>query len=100
MISQLRGAATAGALFLGLTTVLAGQGWIEPVRPLPTGRIEKLRSAVQVAVTGRVARVTVEEWFRNGGAAMDEGTYLYPMPGEAVFDRSVQVPDTGAGEPG
>ncbi len=85
MISQLRGAATAGALFLGLTTALAGQGWIEPVRPLPTGRIEKLRSAVQVAVTGRVARVTVEEWFRNGGAAMDEGTYLYPMPGEAVF---------------
>src|SRR3989442_3890935 len=61
----------------------ASQGWIEPVRPLPTGRIEKLRSAVQVAVTGRVARVTVEEWFRNGGAAMGEGGDLYPPPGEA-----------------
>jgi len=40
---------------------------------------------VQVTVTGRVARVTVEEWFRNSGSVMDEGTYLYPLPGEAVF---------------
>src|SRR5438034_8817309 len=38
----------------------ATQGWIEPIRPLPRGAIEKVRSAVQVAVTGRVARVTVE----------------------------------------
>src|SRR2546427_9329627 len=49
------------------------QGWIEPQRPLPRGAIEKIRSAVQVAVTGRIARVTVEEWFRNSGPLMDEG---------------------------
>ena len=61
------------------------QGWIEPLRPLPRGAIEKIRSAVQVAVTGRVARVTVEEWFRNSGPLMDEGSYLYPLPGETVF---------------
>ncbi len=61
------------------------QGWIEPVRPLPRGAIEKIRSAVQVAVTGRIARVTVEEWFRNSGPLMDEGSYLYPLPGETVF---------------
>ena len=61
------------------------QGWIEPVRPLPRGAIEKVRSAVQVAVTGRVARVSVEEWFRNTGPLMDEGSYLYPLPGETVF---------------
>src|SRR5437773_9326307 len=59
----------------------AAQGWIEH----PRGAIEKVRSAVQVNVTGRVARVTVEEWFRNAGAVLDEGNYLYPLPGEAVF---------------
>ena len=68
----------------------AAQGWIEPIRPIPTptaprSGIEKVRSAVQVAVAGRVARVTVEEWFRNAGALLDEGNYLYPLPGEAVF---------------
>ena len=59
----------------------AAQGWIEH----PRGAIEKVRSAVQVTVTGRVGRVTVEEWFRNGGALLDEASYLYPLPGEAVF---------------
>ena len=59
----------------------AAQGWIEH----PRGAIEKARSAVQVNVTGRVARVTVEEWFRNTGALLNEATYLYPLPGEAVF---------------
>ncbi len=68
----------------------AAQGWIEPIRPFPVPTaprrgIEKVRSAVQVAVVGRVARVTVEEWFRNTGALLDEGNYLYPLPGEAVF---------------
>jgi len=57
------------------------QGWIDH----PRGAIEKVRSAVQVTVTGRVGRVTVEEWFRNGGALLDEASYLYPLPGEAVF---------------
>jgi len=59
----------------------AAQGWIEH----PRGAIEKARSAVQVNITGRVARVTVEEWFRNTGALLNEATYLYPLPGEAVF---------------
>ena len=59
----------------------AAQGWIEH----PRGAIEKVRSAVQVTVTGRAARVMVEEWFRNGGALLDEASYLYPLPGEAVF---------------
>jgi Ca-activated chloride channel family protein len=40
---------------------------------------------VQVSVSGRVARVTVEEWFRNNGPVMDEGMYHFPLPGEAVF---------------
>src|SRR3989441_7282581 len=66
----------------------SAQGWIDPIRPVPPnvmGRIERLRSAVQVSVTGRIARVTVEEWFRNNGPVMDEGMYHFPLPGEAVF---------------
>jgi Ca-activated chloride channel family protein len=79
---------------LGLALALAAtiapaaraQGWIDPIRPVPTGgRIERIRSAVQVNVSGRVARVTVEEWFRNNGPTMDEGMYHFPLPGEAVF---------------
>jgi len=88
MISQLRMLAAAGVLLSSFAPGLGAQGWIEPIHPLPVvpgGRVEKLRSAVQVTVSGRVARVTVEEWFRNSGAVMDEGTYLYPLPGEAVF---------------
>src|SRR3989441_2354426 len=73
------------AAFLLIAPAVRAQGWIEPIRPLPRGAIEKVRSAVQVAVTGRVARVTVEEWFRNGGMLLDEASYLYPLPGEAVF---------------
>lgn len=79
----------AAVLLCALSSTLAGQGWIDPpVRPNPPnimGRIERLRSAVQVTVSGRVARVTVEEWFRNNGSVMDEGIYHFPLPGEAVF---------------
>ena len=79
----------AAVLLCAISSTLAGQGWIDPpVRPNPPnimGRIERLRSAVQVTVSGRVARVTVEEWFRNNGSVMDEGIYHFPLPGEAVF---------------
>jgi Ca-activated chloride channel homolog len=77
----------AVALIGALASSLAAQGWIDPVRPVPqaNGRIERLRSAVQVSISGRVARVTVEEWFRNNGPVLDEGTYHFPLPGEAVF---------------
>src|SRR6185503_1130677 len=80
---------TAATLLGLLASGLQGQGWVDPVRPVPptniTGRIERIRSAVQVNVSGRVARVTVEEWFRNNGPTIDEGMYHFPLPGEAVF---------------
>src|SRR5436305_8211606 len=66
----------------------AAQGWIEPIRPLPAfprGAIVKVRSAVQVTLTGRAARVMVEEWFRNSGPVLDEANYLYPLASETVF---------------
>ncbi|HJS43305.1 MAG TPA: VIT domain-containing protein [Gemmatimonadales bacterium] len=76
-------------LLCAISSTLSGQGWIDPpVRPIPPnvmGRIERLRSAVQVNVSGRVARVTVEEWFQNNGSVIDEGIYHFPLPGEAVF---------------
>jgi len=82
--------------FLGLLCALAlpvvptaAQGWIEPMHPFPVSRgaIAKIRSAVQISVSGRAARVTVEEWFRNASAQLDEASYLYPLPGEAVFSE-------------
>jgi Ca-activated chloride channel homolog len=75
------------AASLLIAPAVRAQGWIEPIRPLPRGAIEKVRSDVQVAVTGRFARVTVEEWFRNTGPVMDEASYLYPLPGETVFSE-------------
>ncbi|MGH7699512.1 MAG: VIT domain-containing protein, partial [Gemmatimonadales bacterium] len=73
---------------LAFAAPLAAQGWIEPDRiPTPRSGIHKIRSSVEVAVTGRVARVTVEEWFRNSGAVVNEGVYHYPLPGEAVFSQ-------------
>ncbi len=72
-------------LVLPPASSLTAQGWIEPVRLIPRGAVEKVRSAVQVTVTGRLARVSVEEWFRNNGPLVDEASYLFPLPGEAVF---------------
>lgn len=71
-----------------LTPTALAQGWIEPPRiPEPTRGIEKVRGSVLVTISGRVARVEVEEWFRNTGPAVSEGVYHYPLPGEAVFSQ-------------
>ena len=67
---------------------LHAQGWIEIERPvdatLPPD-VVRVGSEVRVTVDGRAARVEVEERFRNAGSRVAEGSYLYPMPGEAVF---------------
>lgn len=75
---------TLGTASLG-AGVLSAQGWIEPTRPGPGWGVEKLRSTVSVTLQGRVAQVTVEEWFQNRGAGLGEGDYHYPLPGEAAF---------------
>jgi Ca-activated chloride channel family protein len=64
------------------------QGWLEIERSADPGlpaEVSRVASEVRVAVDGRVARVEVEERFRNNGGRLAEGTYLYPLPGEAVF---------------
>ncbi len=77
-----------GCLLVALSAGSArAQGWIDIGLVTVGGRVEKIRSAVNVRVTGRVAQVTVEEWFRNHGPALSEAVYVYPLPGEAVFSN-------------
>ncbi len=69
---------------------LAGQGWIEPTprpgvtRPADWG-VVRVATSIRASIEGRVARIDVEEQFRNTGAGVAEGTYHYPLAGEAVF---------------
>jgi Ca-activated chloride channel homolog len=68
------------------------QGWVEIERPsVPTrsvgGPVVRTASDVRVTVDGHVARIAVEEHFRNDGGWIAEGSYLYPLPGEAVFQN-------------
>ena len=66
---------------------VGAQGWIEPPPRTRHAGVVKLRTVENVRVTGRIARVEVEEWFRNDGPPFGEGDYLYPLPGEAVFSN-------------
>lgn len=76
-------------LLMALTpAALTAQGWIEPRPGIPSpASVVKVRTAVSVRVSDRVARVEVEEWFQNRGGGLGEGDYLYPLPGEAVFSN-------------
>ena len=78
------------ALAAGVSSPLAAQGWVdETVRPgrEPVGSIVRTLSDVRVTVDGRVALVEVRERFRNDGGTMAEGSYLYPLPRDAVFEN-------------
>ena len=79
-----------GAVVLALSPAAAfAQGWIEIEHPRNTtvqNGVVRLGSEVQVTVEGRVALVDVTERFRNDGGAIAEGSYLYPVPRDAVFE--------------
>lgn len=81
-------AAPALAL-LALATRLDAQGWIDiersPVRA--GGPVTRVSSSVKISLEDRVAHIEVEERFRNTGGSVAEGSYLYPLPGEAVFQN-------------
>ncbi|HEU5220356.1 MAG TPA: VIT domain-containing protein [Gemmatimonadales bacterium] len=67
---------------------VAAQGWIDVERPVIArgpAALVRVGSSVRVVVEGRVARFEVQERFRNTGQIVAEGTYHYPLPGEAVF---------------
>ncbi|HEX9886919.1 MAG TPA: VIT domain-containing protein [Longimicrobiales bacterium] len=74
------------ALVLALPAAAAGQGWIEPWSPDDHPTVRRVDTRVSVEVVGGVARVTVTERFENRGGRVAEGRYLYPLPGEAVFE--------------
>ena len=79
----------AAALCLTVPAAGHAQGWIDVERPvdrsLPASAVVRVSSRVKTTIEGRVARVEVEERFRNVGGGLAEASYLYPMPGEAVF---------------
>jgi Ca-activated chloride channel family protein len=76
----MRRLATAAILVIAAASPAAAQGWIDGV--------QKVRTSVNVHVSGRIARVEVEEWFRNNGrAGLGEADYLYPLPSGAVFNN-------------
>ncbi len=79
--------ALAATLAAALAAPLAAQGWIDPLPGRPDLGVVRVRSDVDVRITGRVAEVTVEEWFENRGGRVAEGVYVYPLPGEAVFSN-------------
>lgn len=78
------------ALLLALPSIAAAQGWIEP-GPHPAferpaaWQVTRVATSIRATVEGRVARIEVEERFRNDGSGIAEGTYHYPLAGEAVF---------------
>ncbi|HEX9109189.1 MAG TPA: VIT domain-containing protein, partial [Longimicrobiales bacterium] len=76
-------ALSAALLLAAPLARLAAQGWIEPLRP--GAGLVRLRTAVTARVSGRVARVEVEDWFENRGGGLAEGDYYYPLPGEGAF---------------
>ena len=87
MIRSIPGAA---ALLL-LASPAAAQGWIEIEHPrnstIVDAQLRRVSADVRVTLEGRIAHVEVEERFQNTGGRMTEGSYLYPMPGEAVFQN-------------
>jgi len=88
-ISQYR-SLLCSALLLALPSTGAAQGWIDPgtrpglVRPA-AWQVSRVATSIRATVEGRVARIEVEEQFRNDGSSIAEGTYHYPLAGEAVF---------------
>jgi Ca-activated chloride channel family protein len=88
----------AGAALTLLTGTAAAQGWIErdgpAVGPRPPSSVVRVGSAVQITLDGRIARYEVVEHFRNTGGGLAEGSYLYPIPGDAAFtDFSLFIGD-------
>ena len=64
------------------------QGWMEIESrrsETPAGPVTRVGSKVRIEVEDRMALVQVEERFRNDGPLIAEGSYLYPLAGEASF---------------
>ena len=86
MRTTMLAASAALTLFAGPAVA---QGWIERdgpvVGPMPPSPVVRVGSSVQIILDGRIARYEVVEHFLNNGGGLAEGSYLYPIPGEAAF---------------
>jgi Ca-activated chloride channel family protein len=68
--------------------LVVAQGWMEVENRRPEASIapvSRIASRATIEVNDRIARVRVEERFRNDGPVVAEGSYLYPLAGEASF---------------
>ena len=72
------------ALLFALPSGLTAQGWID-VADDRGDLVVRLETDVRVRVVDQIAKVEVTEWFENRSRGVAEGSYLYPLPGEAVF---------------
>ena len=79
---RFRTTVAAFALTTAAISPLRAQGFIDGVR---AAGVVRERTAVTVQVKNQIATVEVEEWFRNRGAGLGEGDYLYPLPAGATF---------------
>jgi len=77
--------ALLAAALVASPATAGAQGWIEPEGRGATAGVARVASSVRIRLDGRIARYEVEELFRNDTPRVAEGSYLYPMPGEAVF---------------
>ncbi len=66
----------------GTLLLASPKGEPEPRRAAPT-----LDTSVDIRVTGPLARVRVEQRFRNPGDQWTEAVYLFPLPETAAVDR-------------
>jgi len=77
------------ALLVRIQTAQAGEDeW--GLQLLADGAVERslaIDTAMQVEVTGLLARVLVVQTFRNDGPAWAEGIYRFPLPDGAAVDR-------------
>jgi hypothetical protein len=82
-------------ILLLLPAPAVAQGWIEPLVARPgvaATRVERLRTSVTVRITDRVARVEVEEWFRNAGGGTAENGRSEPFSA-AYFKLLEKLPE-------
>ncbi len=76
---------------LAASGAVRAQGWVDVERPVRIGppiappAVVRISSDVHTRIDGRIARVEVQEVFRNVGGGLAEGSYLYPLPQDAAF---------------
>ena len=64
----------------------AGMTFRQQSPDAPAAAAPALRTDVEIAVSGAIARVRVRQTFRNPGDNWTEGVYVFPLPDKAAVD--------------